>query len=494
MRHRYLNPYNPITLIDFYKSGHIYQYPADTTRIYSNLTPRGSRFDGVDEIIWFGLQPFLKRILDAMFAEFFAADLDDVVDAYKARMDGALGPGVVGTEHIAALHELGYLPIRICALPEGTRVPMRVPVLTIENTIDEFAWLTNYLETILSVETWLSSTTATQADRMRKMLDRWAAATSDTPEAVDFQAHDFSMRGMASLDAAAASGSAHLLSFAGTDTAPALDWIDVYYPHEPGTFLGGSVPATEHSVMCAGGEVGEVETFARLLETYPTGIVSVVSDTWDLWEVLTEHLPNLFDEIMVRDGKLVVRPDSGDPVKIMCGDPDAPAGSPEAKGVIELLWDVFGGTVNSKGYRVLDAHIGAIYGDSITFERADAICAGLAGKGFASTNFVLGVGSFSYQYVTRDSLGFAVKSTWAKVAGVDRDLAKNPVTDNGVKRSATGRLAVVRDDAGVLTLIEQATPAQEAASMLRPVFENGSLLVDERWETVVARVGNRIAA
>lgn len=483
--------FDPMTLIDAYKFDHRRQYPEGTTRVYSNLTPRGSRIDGVDELVWFGLQPFLIRVLGGMFGDFFAADEDYVCARYEARTVGVLGPNGIGSGHIRALHRLGYLPIRICALPEGTSVPLRVPVLTIENTHPEFYWLTNYLETILSAETWLAATSATQALRLRRLLDQWAQTTSDDPGFVDWQGHDFSFRGLSSLDAAAASGSGHLLAFAGTDTVPALDWIDAFYPHREGAALGGSVAATEHSVMSAGGELGELETFERLLSLYPTGIVSVVSDTWNLWDVLTRHLPALHARILARDGKLVIRPDSGDPVKIMAGDPDAPAGSPERAGVIELLWNEFGGTVNSKGYRQLDPHVGAIYGDSITWERAQAICAGLAAKGFASTNFVLGVGSFTYQFVTRDTFGMAVKSTWAEVNGVGRNLAKDPITDSGLKRSATGRLAVVRDGEGKLVLIERATPDQEALSLLRPVWEDGELLVQETWEEVLARVGVR---
>ena len=243
--------------------------------------------------------------------------------------------------------------------------------------------------------------------------------------------------------------------------------------------------------MCAGGELGERETFARLLRLYPTGIVSVVSDTWDLWEVLGSHLPALREEIMARNGKLVIRPDSGDPADILCGDPTAPAGSPARAGVIQLLWNVFGGVTNSKGYRELDPHIGAIYGDSISYERASAIIERLGAAGFASTNIVFGVGSFTYQYNTRDTFGFAMKATWAEVNGVGRDLYKDPKTDSGTKRSARGRLAVVRDASGELVLIERASAAQEAASLLRPVWENGKAVVVQTWDEIVARVGAR---
>ncbi|WP_349828581.1 nicotinate phosphoribosyltransferase, partial [Brevibacterium litoralis] len=348
----------------------------------------------------------------------------------------------------------------------------------------EFFWLVNYVESALSASVWHASTTATIAAEYRALLDAAALRTTGSTAGVEFQGHDFSSRGQTSLASAAASGAGHLLSFLGTDALPALDWITRFYPAadtldlaRPGAngMLAGSVPATEHSVMCAGGREDEQATYARLLDTYPTGILSIVSDTWDLWTVLTAHLPALYDRIMGRDGKLVIRPDSGDPVDILCGTVrEFGAGTtPEEKGVIALLWETFGGTMSAQGYRMLDEHIGAIYGDSITLERAAAIIERLGAKGFASTNVVLGIGSFTYQYVTRDTFGSAVKATWAEVDGVGRALRKDPVTDNGTKRSAAGRLAVLRGDDGRLELVEQASPEQETASELQPVWEDG---------------------
>ena len=481
---------NPAYLIDAYKIDHRRMYPAGTTGIYSNFTARGSRVDGVDGVVFFGLQAFLERVLGDMFDDWFAQDEDAVVAAYERRTNGVLGPNAVGTDHIRDLHRLGYLPLRFRALPEGTEVPLRVPMFTVENTHPEFFWLTNYIETVLSAEIWLPCTTATLALRVRRLLDDWAHRTASAPEFVDWQGHDFSFRGMSSLESAAASGAGHLLAFAGTDSMVALDWVEAYYPVADGTVLGGSVPATEHSVMCVGGLDGEVATFERLLDLYPAGVVSVVSDTWDLWEVLTDYLPRLRDKVLARDGKLVIRPDSGDPVDILCGDPAAPEGSPARAGVIQLLWDAFGGQTNAKGFRELDPHIGAIYGDSITFDRADDICRRLANNGFASTNVVLGIGSFSYQYNTRDTFGFAMKATWAEVDGEGRDLFKDPVTDDGVKKSARGRLAVVQGDEG-LELVEQATPAQEDASLLETVWEDGEFVRHHTWNDVVERVGAR---
>jgi nicotinamide phosphoribosyltransferase len=232
--------------------------------------------------------------------------------------------------------------------------------------------------------------------------------------------------------------------------------------------------------MCAGGKEDEVETFRRLLKTYPTGILSVVSDTWDLWKVCTEHVVTLKDEIMSREGKLVIRPDSGDPVDILCGKEFGGEmlkadwmPQPEHKGVIELLWDVFGGTVNEQGYKVLDSHIGAIYGDSITIDRANEICERLEAKGFASTNVVLGIGSFTYQYNTRDTFGFAMKATYVEVNGEGREIFKDPITDDGTKKSATGLLCVATHKDGHLVLADKVTWDGEANGVLQTTYKDG---------------------
>jgi nicotinamide phosphoribosyltransferase len=291
---------------------------------------------------------------------------------------------------------------------------------------------------------------------------------------------------MDSVDAVISSGLGHLTSFSGTDSLPAIYGARKHYGATE--FVGGSVNATEHSVMCAGGKEDEVETFRRLLETYPTGILSVVSDTWDLWKVCTEHVVTLKEEIMARDGKLVIRPDSGDPVDIICGSESTlHTGSPEGKGVIELLWDVFGGTVNEQGYKVLDPHIGAIYGDSITIARADEICARLEAKGFASTNVVLGIGSFTYQYNTRDTFGFAMKATYVEVDGEGRKIFKDPITDDGTKKSATGLLHVTKANNEYM-LVDKVSWAEEAGGELQVIYYDGEF----ENQTTLMEIKNRL--
>lgn len=478
----------PILYKDFYKTDHRRQYPEGTELVYSNLTARTSRIPSIDKVVVFGIQYFIKDYLIRRFNDgFFSQSKEEVLKKYKRRMDTSLGVDSISIEHLGVLHDLGYLPIEIKALPEGTLCPLRVPVLTIKNTKPEFFWLTNFLETILCNVVWHPITSATIAHNYRKLLDKFAAETSDMPEFVPWQGHDFSMRGHASFESSIVSGGAHLLSFTGTDTIPAIDWLENFYGANPlEEIVGGSVPATEHSVMCLGGFETELETYKRLItKVYPKGIVSIVSDTWDYWKVLTETLPSLKDEIMSRDGKLVIRPDSGDPVKIVCGSP-ADHYEPCQKGTIEVLWDTFGGTINSKGYKQLDPHIGVIYGDSITLDRCRTICEQLKAKGFASTNMVYGIGSYTYQYVTRDTFGFAMKATYGVINGKPVEIFKDPKTDNGVKKSARGLLRVNAD----FTLSEQVSEAEEKEGLLETVFLNGKLVKDQSLSEIRIRLAS----
>jgi len=475
----------PATLLcDFYKISHREQYPAGTETVYSTWIPRESRIPGVDHVVQFGVQAFVEGFLvDYFNTNFFERPEDDVVREYTEFLEATLG-GVHTGQHIRDLHRLGYLPLEVKAVPEGTLVPLRVPMATVENTDPRFFWLTNYIETLWSTEVWHSATAATIAHQYRTLLDAWALKTTGSTAGVEFQCHDFSIRGMTSLDSAAKSGGAHMLSFVGSDNIPGIFHLQQYYGADVRKELvGTSIPATEHSVMCAYGQ-DEVSSYRRLLtEVYPTGLVSVVSDTWDLWNVMTSVIPALHDEIMQRDGKFVVRPDSGDPVDIICGtwwDPKKihpmSVPTPENKGVVELLWDEFGGEVNEQGYKVLDPHVGAIYGDSITPQRAQQICERLAAKGFASLNVVFGVGSYTYQYNTRDTFGFAMKSTWCKINGQSVPIFKDPATDvNKVKKSLKGRVAVVQHGAGRMTAVDGLDEETEKLydSLLKTVFRNG---------------------
>ncbi len=490
---------NPLLLVDSYKTEHFKMFPQGMTLLYSNFTPRKSRLKGVDKVVFFGLQHFIKKYLLGKFkTDFFDRPLNDVIEEYKMFID-------VDTTHIEKLHKLDYLPIEIKALEEGTQCPIGVPCFTIKNTHPDFGWLTNYLETLISCQMWQPITSATIAYEYKKLLSKYAIETTGTADFVQWQGHDFSMRGMSSVESAILSGMGHLTSFTGTDTIPAIYALKNSY--NATGLIGASVPATEHSVMCMGQKESEIDTFKRLLDLYPTGILSVVSDTWDLWKVLIEYLPQLKEEILKRDGKLVIRPDSGDPVDILCGKEFPKNGLAnfiltwEHKGVIELLWDVFGGTINYQGYKVLDSHIGAIYGDSITLDRAEQICERLKAKGFASTNVVLGIGSYTYQYNTRDTFGFAMKATYGEVKRDDlgecltdsnekcgcieaREIYKDPITDDGTKKSKKGLLRVQLNPNGSLTCEDQQSWTQEQMGELKTVFKDGKLTKETSLEEI----------
>ncbi|VEV88313.1 Nicotinamide phosphoribosyltransferase [Staphylococcus phage Stab20] len=782
---------NPTLMCDFYKLSHREQYPEGTEIVYSTLVPRSNKYyEHSDNIVVFGIQSLVKKYFIDMFnKEFFNRPKEEVINEYKRTVKFTLGHENPDAKHLEQLHDLGYLPIDVRALKEGTVVHPNTPVMTIENTHSDFFWLTNYLETIISTQTWQAMTSATLAYDMRKMLDKYALETVGSIEAVDFQGHDFSMRGMSSLETAQLSSAGHAISFKGSDTVPVVDFLESYYNADvEKEMVVASIPATEHSVMCANGDyetMDEYETYKRMLtEIYPTGIFSIVSDTWDFWGNMTKTLPRLKDIIMERDGKVVIRPDcydeetevytnkgwkyfkdlskydlvaqvldngeyeftkplkyvneyykgnmhhfkdhygkvdllvtpnhrmileqndkekvvfaedmkekgnykqkmarsakaketgkiltpieklkiafqadgsfvtkqpnnirfsfskqrkmerlediisqcnlevraynlsddrveyhikvpneefkkdfswvdtenlsyqwcidfieelsywdstrrsdnrfkfdttvkevadvvfdiglsagygvykvesaderkehfsdihtlhimkdnkvggqswtntteeyegniycvqvptgrllvkrnkctmvcgnSGDPVKIICGDPDADT-EYERKGAVEVLWDTFGGTETEQGYKLLDEHVGLIYGDSINYERAHQICEGLKEKGFASINVVLGVGSFSYQFNTRDTHGFAIKATYAKIKNEEKLIYKNPKTDSG-KRSHKGRVAVYEDGSWEDNLNLHQWLNKQNVTQLEKVFEDGKLYRDQ---------------
>lgn len=472
---------NPFLMTDGYKVGHHKMYPKGTELVYSNFTPRSNKYapKGCDKVLAFGQQMVMKQIHDLFADNFFGRPKEEVCEEIKKEYDFYLG-GDYDISHIQSLHELGYLPIKVKSIPEGTLVPIKTPVLTIYNTEPEFFWITNFLETLISNLLWKPMTSATIGYQYKKLLTSWAKKTDKSNLGfVDFQAHDFSMRGLDSLDATISSGLGHAVSFLGSDSLPVIQGAREYYGEKEGVVY--SVNATEHSVMCAGTKEDEIGTFRHLMEQFPTGILSIVSDTWDLWFVCTSILPQLKSEILARDGKIVIRPDSGDPVDIICGliSPTTreyakeyhSKSIEERKGVIDLLWETFGGTVNEQGYKVLDSHIGAIYGDSITLERAEEICRRLEEKGFASTNVVFGVGSFTYQFNTRDTFGFAMKATYVEVNGEGREIFKDPITDDGTKKSAKGLLRVDQEDLSVIDMV----PWEEVSdSALIDIYWNGT--------------------
>ena len=511
---------NPLTFTDSYKLSHKGFMNEGTEVIYSNMTPRSDKYFTAKPdneqtcVVSFGLQAFIKEyLIDEWNREFFNKPKEEVIGSFKRLIDAYLGEGAVSMQHFDDLHDLGFLPIEIKAIEEGSRVNIGVPVFTIENTHSQFAWLTNYLETVMSCELWKPLTTATTIYYFRKLINEFAMKTTGLLEGTQFQLHGFEFRGMSGRHDAMKNAAAMLLSTNGTDTVPALPFIEKYYGDDiTQSFIATSVPASEHSIACLGTAVeGELNSYRKwITQDYPTGIVSLVSDTYDYWKVLTEYLPELKEDIMNRPvnaiglSKVVIRPDSGDPVRIICGyehheyeefygqyvckKTGTVLLEEEIKGSIQILWEIFGGEVNDLGYRVLDSHIGLIYGDSITYERANDIMTRLERKGFATTCVVLGIGSYSINYVSRDTLGFAVKATSATVNGVEVELFKDPKTDDGTKKSARGRLAVV-GESGNYTLIDQASNcAHIYCNQLKPLFKDGKIVRETSFEEIKTRL------
>jgi len=521
---------------DVYKEFHSRAYHPDVSEVYANFTSRSGKLSNIennDKVAFVGLQYFIKSYLLEEWNEFFKLDKATAVANHKRIMSSMLGY-TVDVKYLEDLHDLGYLPLKIKALPEGTLVPYLVPPMTIVNTKAGFQWLTNMIETVLSCENWPIQTSATTSVAYLKVFKEFAQKTGTPMEFVPFQGHDFSFRGMFGKHAAAMSGFGHLASgLVGTDTIPAVLFAEKYYgANVDNELVGCSVDATEHSVTCSWIMEGEIEFFKYLMkEQSPKGILSVVSDTWDFWTLVTDYLPQLKSEIMARDGTLVIRPDSGDPVKVLTGYKVSPISDYkelfetqkeaeadvinkgyeayrfngqyygfedsntielmeyEVKGLIECLWDTFGGTTTSQGYKLLDDHIGAIYGDAITLTRQRQILQRLMDKGFAS-KVVLGIGSYSYQYVTRDTHGSAVKATSVVKASERLAIFKDPKTDSK-KKSAKGLLKIDRVN-GELTLFDDVTEQEESKGLLEVVFENGKIVKETTLNEIRTLIDTQI--
>jgi nicotinamide phosphoribosyltransferase len=561
---------------DTYKVGHISMLPVGSTLMQSNFTPRSGKHSNCpngNTIVSFGQQMLVRKIREDWAINFFNKPISHIDQFAKDMGNLLMWDHPIDVTHFKQLHQLGYLPIEIRAIEEGTLIPYKIPLFTIVNTQPlngvVFDWLVNYLETLLSAEAWQAPTAATTAYCLRKLGQKWIKQTDpENAWFVDYQFHNFSMRGMDGKSSIVNSGLGFATSSKGSDTLPVIPAARKYYDEPLDSVPIHSVIASEHAVMCAltgfflktkqgsWEKIGEleVETFRYLLQTFPTGILSLVSDPRDLWRVITEYCVILKDEILARDGKLVIRPDSGDPVDIICGimvpefetfeqadyyfrgrltdknvfkvedkhyEVITHAGNdfkfrqytmtPADYGVIELLWNIFGGDVSSTGHKRLNGKIGAIYGDSITYDRALKIFERLDYKGFASTNIVLGVGSYSLQYVTRDTHGFAQKATYVEIVFEAEDdmfdqggpaigekykqgieIFKDPITDSGVKKSAKGLLVVHKDENGQYILKDQATweEVNSPYNELKTIFKDGEYFN----ETTLTAIRERLAA
>lgn len=562
---------NPLYEADGYKVGHHSMLADGTDFEYWHWIPRSLKYlpKEIKGIVSAGQQIVARYVHSAFQENFFSQPIEEA-SRFVRDMSRYLGCEYDG-RHFEQLYRLGYLPIEIQALPEGVTTPANIPHMTGINTVSGFAWLGLFLETMISKLAWQTPTAATIAKRFKDVAVEYVTKTD--PERLflaDFMCHDFHSRGGNPFTSIAVGLGHRIGGNKGSDTLNVIPASRYYYDFSEEDTPVYSVNASEHSVTCTGiffyekelregrmsesiqeyysfdvvceGSVDEPDYLAiaewlnlrRWLKKFPTGILSVVSDTFDLWKLITFILPRLKKEIMERDGKLVIRPDSGNPVVITCGINFSfnliDAGEKripyfnieekafykvdavnyneisekttykatekldltvnEAKGVIELLWDIFGGTVSSTGYKVLDSHIGMIYGDSINLERQVQIYSRLADKKFAATNVVLGIGSYTYVYQTRDSAGFAAKGAWFSTENnaLGYDIFKDPITDDGTKKSLRGFQFVSVAD-GVITSTQcDREKAFSSENMLKTIYKDGQFFNQTTLEEIDARI------
>lgn len=531
---------NALFYTDGYKLGHKAMLAPSTKLVYGTWIPRSLKHapSTTTKIVSFGQRYVARRLHDVWNEFFFKRPIEEAINFGKD-IEKYLGLEY-DAQHFIDLHKLGYLPYRIKALPEGVRTKPNVPHMTLTNTLvgngsEEFAWLTLYLETFISQLAWKLSTSATLSYEAKKNAVQWVSKTDPTQIwLADYMCHDFSARGLSESDAIT-SGLGHIINHNGTDSIITIPASRYYYGVKEDEMPVASVNASEHSVSTTKiFTVGEKQMLSDWFKLFPKGILSVVSDTFDLFKLLNEYARELKSEIMGRDGKVVFRPDSGDQVKIVCGEYypltkemeetikyddngnglalfmsvikndmgykgyykvsddtyhdiiiDTHAYSvvnnnvtPQDKGVVKLLWEIFGGTVNDLGYRLLDSHVGVIYGDGFSLTRQVEMYAQLERMNFTATNLVLGAGSYFYGMNSRDTLGFAAKGSYFEIEVenelVGYDIYKDPATDDGTKKSLKGLMSVRQDENGEIYVKEQCTWEEEGEGLLQTIYENGN--------------------
>lgn len=479
---------NPLLLCDFYKTVHAEMLNPGMTKSVSYFTPRMSRVEQWDKVVMFGLQAFCKTYLvDYFKVNFFEKTEDEVITEYKRVLDNSLGEGIYDINKIINLHKLGYLPIEIIALPEGSMVPMKVPMFGITNTHDDFAWLPQALESLISAELWYPMICATVGKTYRDIVNKYYDLTCDDDVPRRKALGSFDFRGDMGLDAALKAGSGWCLSFINTATVPVVPYLEQMYncdcSKEEVAF--GAV-SSEHFVMCSNYAVdGDEETFLRkmLTELYPHTSFSCVLDSYDYWNVIDNIIPKLHDEILAHDGCMLMRGDSGDCVEVV------------TKTVFKL-WEQFGGTINSKGYKVLEPHVKAIYGDSITVQRAQKIYQILMDNGFAAQNVSLGVGSFSMHCIeengelkpfTRDTFSSCIKACYAEVNGEEYQIFKNP-KEGGFKKSQKGFCFVFEEDGELKYTDGYVRSTIPDGNLLQPIYRDGKMLKEYTLQEVRNRL------
>ena len=461
---------NILTLTDSYKTSHWKQYPKGTTKVYSYLESRGGKFDNT---MFYGLQYFIKQYLSGQVVT------EEKIQRAKKFWDAHLGPNhfnEAGWRHILDKHN-GHLPVRIKAVPEGTVVKTGNVLVTVENTDPEVPWLTNFLESIL-LQVWYPTTVGTLSREVKKNLISYLKKTTsynaeEISGVVAFMLHDFGFRGVSSVESSGLGGSSHIINFMGTDTVSAILFAQEFYNTE--NPLAFSIPASEHSTMTSWGEPFEVKAMENMLDSYPTGLVACVSDSFDIIRACRDYWGTaLRDKILSRDGRLVIRPDSGDPVQTL-------------KQIFHILWDKFGGTTNDKGFKVLDPHVRVIQGDGVNFESISDICDMMIEEGFSIENIAFGMGGALLQKVDRDTQKFAFKCSSITINGEEAEVRKNPIEINekgervqSFKKSKAGRLKLVNGQT-----VEHSN--DEDGDELVEVFLNGKVMKEWTFEEVRER-------
>ncbi len=509
-------------VVDGYKLDHISQYIINTNTVYSNMTPRSNRlarvireyFDGT--MVFFGLQKSLKVLIKNWEDTFFSQPKEEVIRKYSRRIKNYVGSdyGDKQIESMGKLHDLGYLPLAIKALPEGTSVNMGIPTITIKNTNPEFYWLTNYCETYLSCSVWHMCNAASLGREYAKTSKRWAEITGADAMWLGIANHCFAARGHRGMEDSMDSGMGHLLTSVGTDTLWAIDGMEDYYnANSDEELIACSVNAFEHAtatqrIAYYREHLGfdnydleaETESIKDICENlYPKGIVSYVADSEDYFGVISSVASKLKDVILAREEdslglcKFVFRPDSSPktPLEIILGDKESDC-ELQRKGTLELLWNTFGGTVNDKGYKLLNPKVGVIYGEAIDIELQDKIYSEMVDAGWCVSNVLFGVGSWGFlDRSSRDSFSQALKGTHSIVDGIDVSMQKNPKTAQGSKKSAKGLLRVT-GESGNYTLHSEQTREQEQQGELVEVFRDGNLLVETTLQEIRQRVQSSI--
>jgi len=461
---------NLILLADAYKYAHHKLYYPGTTQIYSYLESRGGMFN---ETVFFGLQYFLKEYLQGQ--AFTQLDLDEA-EGFLLQVFGRNDVFDKSKFQYILYEYDGHLPIRIKAVPEGTNVPTSNVLMTIENTDPECYWLTNFLETLL-MQVWYPCTVATLSNQVRKVVKQYYAetATQGSEAGINFVLNDFGFRGVSSVESAKLGGAAHLLNFDGSDNLAGSGMAISHYNAQK--VYGLSIPATEHSICTLLGRDGELDIFRHILKTFPTGTIACVSDSYNIFKACEEYWgKDLKQEILNRDGVLVIRPDSGDPIQTLLK-------------IFEILLEKFGCVVNEKGYKVLPPQVRVIQGDGVNYESIKNIYKALKENGISAENLVFGMGGALLQKVDRDTQRFALKCSNAVIDGKEIRVEKSPTemdADGNItesfKKSKAGRLKLIKLNGEFKTVNEDTYP--ELTDELITVFENGKLTNEISFEQV----------